>query len=67
MMSSWKQVSTSSCVQGYEERFYPSRLWVCTRSGSFMDLFRYISGANSRSQKIDMTVPVMSTYNEKVG
>ena len=32
-----------------------------------MDLFRYISGANSRSQKIDMTVPVMSTYSEKVG
>ena len=39
--------------QGYEERFYPSRLWVCTRSssdnGGFMKLFRYISGANARS------------------
>ena len=40
--------------QGYEERFYPSRLWVCTRSssnnGGFMKLFRYISGANARSE-----------------
>jgi len=54
---------------GYEERFYPSRLWVCTQSssnnGGFMKLFRYISGANARKQKIDMTVPVMMTHSEK--
>jgi len=54
---------------GYEERFYPSKMWVCTRgsgsNGGFMKLFRYISGANSRKQKIDMTVPVMMTYSEK--
>merc|ERR1711878_40288 len=54
---------------GYEERFYPSRFWVCTRSesnnGGFMKLFRYISGANARKQKIDMTVPMMMTHDEK--
>ena len=41
-------------IQGYEERFYPSKMWVCTRgsgsNGGFMKLFRYISGANSRSK-----------------
>ena len=31
-----------------------------------MKLFRYISGSNSNNQKIDMTVPVMMTNDNKV-
>ena len=54
MSKNIRVVVTKSLYQGYEERFYPSRLWVCTRSdsdnGGFMKLFRYISGANTRSE-----------------
>lgn len=50
----------------FEVREYPDLLLVSTaskmdsqgRDGSFMRLFRYISGANATEQKIAMTTPV---------
>jgi hypothetical protein len=50
----------------FEIREYPELLLVATttkldaqgRDGSFMKLFRYISGANEAEQKISMTTPV---------
>lgn len=50
----------------YEVREYPDLVLVATRTkidaqgrdGSFMKLFRYISGANESDQKISMTTPV---------
>jgi len=58
---------------GVEEREYPAMSWVCHqrtksegRNGMFMSLFRYITGANADSAKIDMTTPV-TTLNVQVG
>ena len=46
----------------YEIRFYTERLIVESiynnDSGTFRKLFKYISGANNSSQKIEMTIPV---------
>ncbi len=50
----------------FEVREYPDLMLVATttqinaegRDGSFMKLFRYISGANQSDQKISMTTPV---------
>ncbi len=50
----------------FEVRKYPDLMLVATttkidaqgRDGSFMKLFRYISGANESEQKISMTTPV---------
>jgi DNA gyrase inhibitor GyrI len=50
----------------FEVREYPDLMMVVTtteldaqgRDGSFMKLFRYISGANESKQKISMTTPV---------
>ena len=58
----------------FEVREYPDLMLVATttkidaqgRDGSFMKLFRYISGANEFEQKISMTTPVfMENDKEK--
>jgi DNA gyrase inhibitor GyrI len=57
----------------FEVREYPDLMLVATttkidaqgRDGSFMRLFRYISGANESDQKISMTTPVFME-NDKV-
>ena len=56
----------------FEVRKYPDLMLVATttkldaqgRDGSFMKLFRYISGANEADKKISMTTPV-SMENDK--
>ncbi len=58
----------------FEVREYPDLMLVATktkidaqgRDGSFMKLFRYISGANQSEQKISMTTPVFME-NDKAG
>jgi SOUL heme-binding protein len=58
----------------FEVREYPELMLVATktqiesegRDGSFMKLFRYISGANESEQKISMTTPVFME-NDKAG
>ncbi|HAV63641.1 MAG TPA: SOUL heme-binding protein [Verrucomicrobiales bacterium] len=59
----------------FEIRVYPSIELASTpldgespqEGGTFMRLFRYISGANDTGQKIAMTVPVFSTLDEGEG
>ena len=61
----------------FEVREYPDMMLVATttkidaqnsegtgRDGSFMKLFRYISGANESDQKISMTTPVFMENNK---
>jgi hypothetical protein len=54
----------------FEIRDYPELTIISTpmqkrgEDGSFMKLFRYISGRNERSQKISMTTPVLMTGAE---
>ncbi|MED5288271.1 MAG: heme-binding protein [Pseudomonadota bacterium] len=53
--------------ESYEIRYYNERIVVQTNNTSqnsgFRKLFNYISGKNSNSEKIAMTVPVTQTNN----
>jgi hypothetical protein len=57
----------------FEVREYPDLMLVATttkldaqgRDGSFMKLFRYISGANESEKKISMTTPVFMENDKK--
>merc|ERR1711983_696512 len=71
---SYKVVNTYEIEgQKIEERIYPQAKWVCTKeivengshdSGMFMQLFRYISGANTQNENIDMTSPVSTKWTK---
>ncbi|OPY50952.1 MAG: SOUL heme-binding protein [Methanosaeta sp. PtaU1.Bin112] len=49
---------------GVEIRAYPEEIWATTvaenQNDAFSPLFRYISGDNERSEKIEMTAPVVT-------
>jgi hypothetical protein len=49
---------------GVEIREYPEEIWATTvaedQNSAFSPLFRYISGDNERSEKIEMTAPVVT-------
>jgi len=59
-----------SSAGAFEIRDYPSLTLVSTpmnrrgEDGSFMKLFRFISGKNDRAEKISMTTPVLMTGTE---
>merc|ERR1712115_635115 len=66
-----------SNTSSYVVREYPESFWSATTvtgknmdeagSEAFMRLFRYISGANERNQKIEMTVPVLASVQPGQG
>ena len=54
---------------GVEIRAYPEEIWATTvaddQNRAFSPLFRYISGDNERSEKIEMTAPVVTMNTEE--
>lgn len=56
---------------GVEIRAYPEEIWATTvaddQNRAFSPLFRYISGDNERSEKIEMTAPVVTAASQASG
>jgi hypothetical protein len=56
---------------GVEIRGYPEEIWATTvaddQNSAFSPLFRYISGDNEKSEKIEMTAPVVTTAPQPAG
>lgn len=53
---------------GVEIRAYPQEIWATTvaddQNSAFSPLFRYISGDNEKSEKIEMTTPVVTAAQQ---
>ena len=56
---------------GIEIRAYPEEIWATTiaddQNRAFSPLFRYISGDNEKSEKIEMTAPVVKAASPPSG
>jgi len=56
---------------GVEIRAYPEEIWATTiaddQNQAFSPLLRYISGDNERSEKIEMTAPVVTAASQPAG
>ena len=56
---------------GVEIRAYPEQIWATTlaedQNDAFGPLFRYISGDNDKSEKIEMTAPVVTPTPQSAG
>jgi len=56
---------------GVEVRAYPEEIWATTiaddQNQAFSPLLRYISGDNERSEKIEMTAPVVTAASQPAG
>ena len=56
---------------GVEIRAYPEEIWATTvaddQNRAFSPLFRYISGDNEKSEKIEMTAPVVTIASPPPG